>query len=303
MSNQTESQLEQNVRQILLAQGLSNSQIKQGATRGKVWLQGVPSSDLGRLARPEDVAFVPDAPKITPNRDIAILHKDNDLVILWKPSGLLSEASYNRVGEPDVVSLMAEKLGDAFVVHRLDEATSGVMMVARNEKAQFEIKALLEKHEIERRYLALVRGHPTEDVWHVESQLVRDRGDGRRGSGEGADGKRARTQFKVLERLASHVSLVEATLETGRTHQVRIHLSEAGHPILGDRLYGDKSSVQRAPRVALHAAVLGLRHPISGEALYFKAPLADDLEKVRRSLMSLKNQAGPKRRPKKKKRK
>ena len=113
--------------------------------------------------------------------------------------------------------------------------------------------------------------------------LVRNRGDGKRGTGEGDDAKRAVTHFKVIQALRG-ATLVEATLETGRTHQVRIHLAEAGHPVLGDKLYGNQGSARRLGRVALHAAVLGFDHPSTQLKMRFDVPLADDMEKLRREL-------------------
>ena len=273
------------LRAVLRERGLSNSELKQAASRGKVRLRGVPTADLGRPVWPEDVAVVPDAPRVTPGRDLAVLYRDHHLAVVWTPSGLLSVRASGRGSEPDLVSSVGRIFGQSYPVHRLDEETSGVMMVALNERTQFEIKRLLEHHDVERRYLALVRGYPTEERWSMDTQLVRDRGDGKRGTGEGEDSKSAFTQFELIQKLEGGVSLVEATLETGRTHQVRIHLAESGLPVLGDKLYGDKGSARKAPRVALHAAVLGFEHPMTHEELYFDIPLADDLEQLRRSFL------------------
>ena len=283
MGNEPKTEL--TVRAVLSKQGLTNSEIKQGAERGKIWLRGAPTSDLGRLVNPEDVTYMPEAPRLVPGRDLAVLFRDDDLAVVWKPSGWLSVRAPGRGDERDLVSYVGNLFGQSFVVHRLDEETSGVMMVALNERMQFEIKRLLENHDIERRYLALVKGVPTQTHWTMETTFVRNRGDGLRGSGQGENGKRAFTQFELVEKLEGGVSLVQATLETGRTHQVRIHLAESGHPVLGDRLYGDNRSSRKCPRVALHAAVLGLKHPKTGEKLYFDIPLADDLEQLRRSHM------------------
>jgi len=272
------------LRAILRELGLSNAQIKQAAARGKIRLRGVPTADMARLVHTNDVSYVPDAPKLIPGRDLAVLFRDKDLAIVWKPSGWLSVKAAGRSADIDVVSYVAKLFEQSFVVHRLDEETSGVMMVALNESTQTKIKALLEKHDVERKYLALVEGRPGPTEWSMDTMLVRNRGGGLRGSGSGKDAKRARTHFVVLERFASNAALVQATLETGRTHQVRIHLAESGHPVLGDRLYGNKSSARRSPRVALHAAWLGFVHPRSAEKKTFDIPLADDLERLRREL-------------------
>ena len=160
------------------------------------------------------------------------------------------------------------------------------MMVALTEECQRRIKEVLYAHRIERGYLALVHGRFPSASCTLRSQLTRNRGDGLRGSTTEADEddlREAVTHFKLQEHLGS-ASLVEARLETGRTHQVRIHLSEKGYPVLGDKLYGSTAVARAAPRLALHAFLLGLQHPLTGEALTFEAPLADDLEILRRRL-------------------
>ncbi|MEE3248712.1 MAG: RluA family pseudouridine synthase, partial [Chloroflexota bacterium] len=271
------------LRAVLREFGLSNTQLKRAVSCGKVLIRGVPTADTGRMVRRPEVSYVPDARRLTPGRDLCILYKDPDLVVVWKPSGWLSVRAPGRSRDSDVVSYVGKLYGGSFVVHRLDEGTSGAMMVALNEATQFKIKALLEKHDIERRYLALVRGRPEKDRWTMETHFVRNRGDGLRGSGEaGPEAKHAVTHFEVVQRLETGVALVRATLESGRTHQVRIHLAESGHPVLGDKLYADSGSARRFPRVALHAAVLGFKHPSTGESKYFDIPLADDLEQFRR---------------------
>lgn len=140
------------------------------------------------------------------------------------------------------------------------------------------------KHTTQRRYLAIVEGHV--EAQTIETRLVRDRGDGRRGSTDKPNvGKRAVTHVKPLEDLDGY-TLIECRLETGRTHQIRIHLSELGHPLCGEKVYrkplGGKPIPDRsgAPRLALHAASLGFQHPISGKPLYFESPLPKDLTKL-----------------------
>lgn len=271
------------LRAVLCEFGLSNAQLKQAVSCGKVLIHGVPTADTGRMVRRPEVSYVPDARRLTPGRDLCVLYKDPDLVVVWKPSGWLSVKAPGRSRDTDVVSFVGKLYGGSFVVHRLDEGTSGVMMVALNEATQFKIKALLEKHDIERRYLALVRGCPEKNRWTMDTHFVRNRGDGLRGSGQpGPEAKHAVTHFEVVQRLETGVSLVRATLESGRTHQVRIHLAESGHPVLGDKLYADSGSARRFPRVALHAAILGFKHPSTSESKYFDVPLADDMERFRR---------------------
>jgi 23S rRNA pseudouridine1911/1915/1917 synthase len=166
-------------------------------------------------------------------------------------------------------------------VHRLDRETSGLMVFARTAAAEIHLGQQFKKHTIERRYLAIVQGRVA--AQKIETNLVADRGDGRRGSTRQPDvGKRAVTYVQPLEELGDY-TLIECRLETGRTHQIRIHLAELGHPLCGEKVYNqplfgtprvDKSG---APRIALHAQVLGLVHPATGETLRFEMPLPRDL--------------------------
>jgi 23S rRNA pseudouridine1911/1915/1917 synthase len=166
-------------------------------------------------------------------------------------------------------------------VHRLDRDTSGLVVFARSVAAERHLIQQFRKHSIHRSYLAVVQGHL--DAQTIETHLVRDRGDGRRGSTtqEGV-GQRAVTHVRPIERLGDF-TLVECRLETGRTHQIRIHLSELGHFVCGDKVYCQplfqpaKLDASGAPRLALHAQELGFVHPITGEELHFTSPLPADL--------------------------
>ena len=233
-------------------------------------------ADAGREVDPARVRWVPDARRIQVGREPVLLRHDRHFAWVWKPSGFLAVPAPGR-HHPSVVRFVERALGAGLAVHRLDEGTSGVMLVARDETSQLRMKELFEVHAVFRRYIAIVRGR-VDAPFTASSTLVRDRGDGKRGSGPG--GKPATTHVAPLQPLR-HATLIEAQLETGRTHQVRIHLSERGHALLGDPIYGDG---QGAPRLALHAATLGFVHPFTGERIQVDAPLADDLEILRRRM-------------------
>src|SRR6185437_10558300 len=167
-------------------------------------------------------------------------------------------------------------------VHRIDRDTSGLVAFARTPAAAQALTRQFRKHTVERRYLALVRGMP--ESGRIESILVRDRGDGRRGSSRKSnppDGKTAITHFKVIEALGEF-AVVECRLETGRTHQVRIHLGEAGTPLCGERVYDRPVNGRPAPdgsgaaRPMLHAARLGFLHPGTGQTMTWDAKTPDD---------------------------
>jgi 23S rRNA pseudouridine1911/1915/1917 synthase len=170
------------------------------------------------------------------------------------------------------------------IVHRLDKETSGLICFARSPLAERNLGMQFRRHTVVRRYLALVPGYLLPQS--IRSFLVRDRGDGRRGSTLLANtGKEAVTHVAVEERLKGF-TLLSCRLETGRTHQIRIHLSEAGHPISGDKVYRRQPNREEipdtsgAPRLALHATELGFEHPVTGQHLHWEMPLPLDLRKL-----------------------
>jgi 23S rRNA pseudouridine1911/1915/1917 synthase len=175
-------------------------------------------------------------------------------------------------------------------VHRLDRDTSGLVVFARTPAAEKHLGQQFRTHAIERTYLAIVRGRPTQG--RIESHIVADRGDGRRGSSATpGKGQRAVTNVRIVEELGPF-TLVECRLETGRTHQVRIHLGEAGTPLCGETVYDRPLNGKPMPdasgaaRIALHAASLGLHHPATEQWLEWHSPLPEDMEKLVKRMRS-----------------
>jgi 23S rRNA pseudouridine1911/1915/1917 synthase len=175
-------------------------------------------------------------------------------------------------------------------VHRLDRDTGGLMVFARSVRAERGLMEQFRRHTTRRRYLAIVPGRV--EAQTIETRIARDRGDGRRGSTEKPGvGKHAITHIRPVEQFDGY-TLIECRLETGRTHQIRIHLSELGHPLCGEKVYRKPLSGKPipdrsgAPRLALHAASLGFQHPITGKEMSFESPLPKDfshlLERLRR---------------------
>jgi 23S rRNA pseudouridine1911/1915/1917 synthase len=246
--------------------------------------------------------------------DVRIVHVDADVVVVDKPPGLTTtrhheEASWpakRRQQQPTLEELVPEAIarhqaaraagrprpgGKAArrrvppvrAVHRIDRETSGLVVFARNVPAGRILAEQFRLHTTHRRYLALACGRVAAGT--IRSHLLRDRGDGRRGSADSEDGKLAVTHVAPMEHFGDEYTLVECRLETGRTHQIRIHLSESGHPLCGERVYfptrrGGPEDRSRAPRVMLHAAELGFVHPASGEELRFTSPLPADMRQV-----------------------
>lgn len=269
----------------LYAQGLSKRQARHALAAGKITLDGVPTADAVRDVSGHAVAYRPASRRVVVGRDPVVLWHDAEVAVVHKPAGMLAVDAPGRRKETNIVGWTRRIFGAAWPVHRLDEATSGLMLVALTSEVQLHLKDALARHAVTRRYLALVRHVFDAGAQTFDSILVRNRGDGKRGTRPGdRSGKRAITHVRLLQPLARDASLVEAQLATGRTHQVRIHLAEAGFPILGDTLYAAQATARASRRLALHAWFLAFAHPRTGAMLQFAAPLADDLERLRRAL-------------------
>jgi 23S rRNA pseudouridine1911/1915/1917 synthase len=277
----------------------SRASVQRWIDAGRVMLDGKSASASLRVPVGAAVVVAPLAPPTTdlaPDRDVQfeILFEDEHLVVLDKPGGLvvhparghetgtlvhglLARSSFERV-----VTEKGEESVRPGIVHRLDKGTSGVMVVAKDEPTREGLKTLFARHDIERAYLAVVVGHTNDATY--DTLHGRHRTDRLRFTSHVRVGKRAVTHVRVVERLGKVATVVECRLETGRTHQIRVHLSEcAKTPILGDPLYGRPSRdpdvrgiADALGRQALHAGVLGFVHPATGQRLYFRRePPAD----------------------------
>jgi 23S rRNA pseudouridine1911/1915/1917 synthase len=255
-----------------------------------------------------------------PKEAIVIRHLDQHVVVAEKPSGISTvrhplerewtarRKALSPTLEDLVPPLIVREEGRQQqgppprlrVVHRLDKETSGLVVFARTVAAERGLGRQFHAHTVSRRYLAVVPGAVAPQ--RIATLLVRDRGDGRRGSADDKDaGKEAITHVDVVERLRGY-TLLACRLETGRTHQIRIHLAELGHPVCGDKVYNHKSNGEvrpdysGAPRLALHAAELGFNHPVTAAQLFWSMPLPDDLVALVDRLRSRGDEAGGRRR-------
>jgi 23S rRNA pseudouridine1911/1915/1917 synthase len=274
-------------------------------TQGRVSVDGQRCLDPASRISP-DAAIVIDTygPKLStrPLAQDAVVFFDRDLVIVDKPAGMLSVADDSDTKDTvaDHLRTLLRRLDSRYadaklgVVHRLDKDTSGVMVFARTIHAKRALAAQFRAHDIERIYHALANGDVAET--RIETYLTRDRGDGLRGSHgrfgatrseAPAGAKWSVTYVRPIERLAG-ATLVECRLETGRQHQIRIHLSELGHPLLGEHVYNrdHKTAMIRCARIMLHACKLAFTHPRSGERVAFERVAPDDFQKMIESLRS-----------------
>jgi RluA family pseudouridine synthase len=201
-----------------------------------------------------------------------ILFEDGDILIVHKPAGLLTVATADEREQTAYFYLRQylqshNRRQRLFIVHRLDKFASGVLVFAKSAAVQSALQAIFSRHEITRKYWAIVEGKVAKDRGTIRSRLAENKAMRMHSTTDESWGKTAVTHFRVLRR-SNKLSTLEVMLETGRKNQIRVHLSEMGHPIVGDRAYG--SSQNPLGRLGLHAFQLGFNHPVTGEALLFQ---------------------------------
>jgi 23S rRNA pseudouridine1911/1915/1917 synthase len=291
------------------------SQVRAEITSGRIWVNGQACTDIAQRLRFRDV--IAKAPvdlkkhshlrtpkaaigKRKPSREaneVDIVHLDEDVIVVDKPSGITTmrheseSAEFGERGRRFLPTTLADQLrrllpGEIRAVHRIDRDTSGLVVFARNAASAQHLGQQFRDHSLKRIYLAWVRGKPVEG--RIESHLIADRGDGRRGSSPDRTGKRAVTHVRLVESLGE-TALVECRLDTGRTHQIRIHLGEAGTPLAGERIYdrplhgAPLPDPSGSPRLALHSALMGFVHPRLGTWMEWRSDLPPDLQaRIRR---------------------
>lgn len=214
------------------------------------------------------MALIEYHPPMDPYLDI--VHYDDHFVLINKPSGLLSVPSNQPQYYDSAMSRVKEKYGFCEPAHRLDMSTSGLILFSLSKAADRELKRQFREREPQKQYQALVWGHLAEDHGEVNLPLICDWENRPRQKICFEQGKKAITQYEVLERYANNTTRVRLTPITGRSHQLRLHMLALGHPILGDKFYAPPQAKSLAPRLCLHAESLQFNHPITQEPLFFK---------------------------------
>ena len=266
--------------------GMARADAQRAIATGGVTVDGEPRPKSHRLAGGERIEVdMPGAAELPPEGPpLEIAWRDEHLVVVRKPPGLITHPTENRRGGTVVNRLLGMGIPLAprggplrpGIVHRLDAGTSGLLVVACDDPTHEALAAMFKRHDADRSYLALVRGDVPNDRFAVDAPLGRM---GVRVRVDTAGGKAAATTFEVRQRFG-RATLLEARPRTGRTHQIRVHLSAVGYPIVGDRRYGGGGENARAlglERPFLHAWRIGLDHPITGERLDLEDPLPPDL--------------------------
>lgn len=282
--------------------GLSRSYLQKLFGQDRIRVNGEICREKKALASSGDTVTVevPEPEKMDVAAEdipLDIVYEDEDVLVVDKPAGMVVHPSPGHE-RGTLVNGLLYHCGDRLssingilrpgIVHRIDKDTSGLLMVTKNDQAHRALAAQLADHSITRRYRAIVLDNLKEDEGTIEGDIGRDPGNRLRNAVVVQGGKPAVTHYRVLERFGQYTYL-EAELETGRTHQIRVHMAHIRHPLLGDGLYGPEKNKAGAGRQMLHAAVLGFVHPTSGEYMEFESPLPEDFAKV---LEGLRRKAG-----------
>jgi 23S rRNA pseudouridine1911/1915/1917 synthase len=282
---------------------LTRSAVQRLIAQGMVRVDGKEVKSSHKLAQGEEVTISVPPPEpstaMPEDMDLVILFEDADLIVVNKPAGLTVHPGAGISSGTLVNGLLGHcsdlsGIGGEIrpgIVHRIDKDTTGILVVAKNDAAHQGLSAQFSQHTVKRVYYALVFGSPRTDKGRIEGEIGRHPVDRKKMSGNAKHGRHAVTHWKVLARY-SGVSLLKMMLETGRTHQIRVHLSEAKHPLLGDSVYGGdarlgnikdaklKSLIKELGRQALHAKTLGFIHPSSGEYIEFDSELPEDMQRI-----------------------
>lgn len=274
--------------------GQTRSQIQRQIEKGLLTVNGNPSK-ANYVTHAGDVVIISieeESTDLQPeDLHLNVLYCDDFLIVVNKPAGMVvyPAAGHSNGTLMNGIAFHAAKLASVGgplrpgVVHRLDKDTSGVMVVALDDRAYYDLVEQFRERTMSRRYKALVLGNLKVDSGEISLRIGRSESDRKKMSTHTKRGKEALTTWKVIEHYRS-ASLIEAKLGTGRTHQIRVHFASIGHPVLGDRTYGSKTSLEIGkrkiifPRQMLHAELLGFTHPITKEYLEFRSQLPEDME-------------------------
>lgn len=244
----------------------------------------VNAGDILMIDMPEPTALDVEAEDIP----LDIVYEDKDFLIVNKPKGMVVHPAAGHYSGT-LVNAVMNHCGDDLssingvmrpgIVHRIDKNTTGLLVICKNDKTHKSLAEQLKVHSITRKYVAIVCGNIKEDSGTVDAPIGRSKKDRKKQAIDELDGRDAVTHFVVLERFGDY-TLVECVLETGRTHQIRVHMSSIGHPVLGDDVYGPKKCPFNLEGQCLHAKVLGFIHPTTGEYVEFNSDYPDYMKKL-----------------------
>ena len=278
-----------------MADGVTRSAAARAIAEGRVLVNGRAAGKSLKLSGGEQIEFTPEepAPISAAPQDIPldVVYEDGDVIVVNKPSGLVVHPA---PGHPDgtLVNALLHHCGSSLsgvggalrpgIVHRIDRDTSGLIIAAKNDMAHQSLAAQLADHTLARTYECIVTGNLREDSGTVDAPIARDSRDRKRMAVVGG-GRRAVTHWEVIARYPGYTH-IRCQLETGRTHQIRVHMAYLGHPILGDTVYGAKKPVPGLTGQCLHAVALRFLHPRTGEAVSLSCPLPEEFTAMLRRI-------------------
>jgi len=255
----------------------STNTLRSWIKQGRIQVDGIPiKKGSTQLTKGQEVTL--SSRKKWVEGGIEILFEDQDIVVIHKPCGLLSVAT--DIEKEETAHAYLKNYYNprrVFVVHRLDQDTSGVMLFALNEPAMEKLKKTFEKHEIERRYVAIVEGAFEEDQGTWQSHLYEDLRYVMHSTEIPEKGELAITHYQLMDKTTRY-SWLDCRLETGKKNQIRVHCQDAGHPVVGDKKYG--SELNPVKRLCLHARLLDFAHPVSGKQMHFEVPVPEDFYRL-----------------------
>lgn len=273
-----------------MQQDWSRTQIQGFVQDGFVVVNGQPIKQKYKVQEGDIITVMPPDPEpleiIAEDLNLEIVYEDSDVLVVNKPKGMVVHPAPGHLTGTLVNGLMyhckdlsgINGVMRPGIVHRIDKDTSGLLMVAKNDKAHESLVQQLVDKTVTRRYTALVHGHIPHDKGTIDAPIGRDSKD-RQKMGVVDNGKHAVTHFHVIDRFGVDYTLIECRLETGRTHQIRVHMNYIGFPLVGDPKYGPKKTIDFGGQV-LHAGILGFVHPTTNEYLEFEVPLPEDYQQL-----------------------
>lgn len=280
----------------IVQKDISRSMVQKLIEQNDIKVNGKKTKHSYKLKLNDEIEIIiPEAKEIdlkAQDIPLEVIYEDNDIIVINKTKGMVVHPAN---GNPDgtlvnaVMNLCKDSLSGIGgeirpgIVHRLDKDTSGAIIVAKNDKAHIALSEQLKNHEIKKTYLALVRGIIKENEATINMPIARSKKD-RKKMDVDKDGKEAITHFKVLERYKNKYTLLQINLETGRTHQIRVHLSHIGYPIIGDEVYSNGKNEWNVSGQCLHAWRLEFKHPITGKKISLEAEIPEYLKNIIKEL-------------------
>lgn len=270
---------------------LTRSMVQKLIRDGKISVNGNLEKESYKVKVDDKIVIQIDAPKETTIKPqdipLDVVYEDNDIIVINKPKGMVVHPG---VGNPDntlVNAVLAHCKGSLSgiggeirpgVVHRIDKDTSGLIILAKNDRAHINMTEQIKKHEVTKIYTALVKGNIVEDEATIDMPIGRDKTD-RQKMCVTRDGKEAVSHIRVIKRYGAY-TLINVKIDTGRTHQIRVHMAKIGHPVVGDEVYSNGKNEFGVHGQMLHSTILEFKHPVTGKVLHLEAPLPEYFQKI-----------------------